>query len=591
MHFDYTSLGIAYSVVVCAAVSYLIGSIPFGLLIGKMKGIDIRQHGSGNIGATNVTRTVGRGWGKLCFLLDFLKGALPVCIVSALVIPDSGETVVPVIVKFFRTFVNGHQIFSDPGGILPCISGLAAVVGHIWPIYLKFKGGKGVSTAAGAILALNPLSLLSAGAVWVIVFFASRYVSLASILAAVSMPVFCILYRITGIAQAQKPEIFLFFLLAALAVVKHTSNIKRLRAGTESRFERPGKKVDAEMVELPSISNSKRKTFKAAVLGDGAWGTALAMTLHRNGHKVMVWGAFPENVAHVNQVHENDKFLKGPKIPADLVFTADLAEAVNGASMLVLATPSQYLRGVLKKLKPLLKPDQIIVDIAKGIETGSLLTMSELCRQELGETHYVALSGPSHAEEVALNVPTLVVSASKNPEYANFVQQAFMNDYFRVYTLSDIIGVELGGALKNIYAIAAGIVDGIGMGDNTKAALMTRAIAEMSRLGKRLGGRVETFSGLSGIGDLIVTCMSRHSRNRYVGEELGKGRSLDEIIRSMDMVVAEGVKTCEAACELSERYGVDTPLIHGIYAILHDGCKPDEVIHKLMTRKAKKEDE
>ncbi len=329
--------------------------------------------------------------------------------------------------------------------------------------------------------------------------------------------------------------------------------------------------------------------LKIAVLGDGGWGTALALTARRNGHQVKVWGKFQENVDSVNRNHENT-FLKGVPIPEDLTFTCDMAETVREAQILVLASPSQYLRGTLTELEPLIdRKNQYVMNIAKGIETGTLLRMSELCRQILGKTKYIVFSGPSHAEEVSRNVPTAVVAASPDQAAAEFVQSAFMNEYLRVYTSSDIIGVELGGALKNIFAITAGVIDGIGLGDNTKAAMMTRAIAEMSRLGEKLGGLRQTFNGLSGIGDLIVTCMSRHSRNRYVGEQLGKGITLDEIIRSMHMVVAEGVDTCTAAKKLSQEAGVETPIIDATYAVLHGHQKPLDVLYGLMTRKAKPE--
>ena len=579
-----TPVGIGVSITAIALGSYLVGAVPFGFLLGKLiKGIDIRRHGSGNIGATNVTRVLGKGWGRLCFFLDFLKGAIPVIVASMLSDRESSQFVV----EHLPEWLKMEPCLPDPGGLLACVAAFAAVCGHIWPVYLNFKGGKGVSTAAGAILALNPLSLLSAGAVWVIVFFASRYVSLASIAAAVSIAVFCVVYKVAGLSNANPPEIILLFLLAVLSVTKHASNIRRLREGTENKFER---KKKAAPLSLSTLQDGS--PVNAAVLGDGAWGTALALTLHANGHHVKVWGAFQENIDAVNRDHENKKFLPGVPIPADLEYTSDMESAVKDARLVVLATPSQFLRGVLQKFKPHLNPDtQIVVDIVKGIEVNSLLTMSELCRQELGPTHYVALSGPSHAEEVARRIPTLVVTACEDRDIAEYVQRLFMNEYFRVYTSYDVVGVELGGALKNIYAIAAGIVDGCGMGDNSKAAMMTRAIAEMSRLGKVLGGKKETFSGLSGVGDLIVTCTSKHSRNRFVGEELGKGRKLDEIIRSMNMVVAEGVKTCEAAYALSERWNVDTPLIHGIYAALHDGRDAREVVHELMTRKAKNEEE
>lgn len=335
---------------------------------------------------------------------------------------------------------------------------------------------------------------------------------------------------------------------------------------------------------------SEETTCGIAVLGDGGWGTALALTAYSNHHRVTVWGPFQDNVDAVNSEHTNTKFLKGVPIPEDLPFTADMEKAVAGAKIVVLASPSQYLRGTLEKFKPYLdRKNHILVDISKGIEVGTLLRMSELCEEELGRTHYVALSGPSHAEEVSRRIPTAIVAASRDIRDAQFVQKAFMNEFFRVYTARDVVGVELGGALKNVFAIAAGIIDGAGMGDNSKAALMTRGIAEMARLGAKLGGQRRTFSGLSGIGDLIVTCMSRHSRNRYVGEELGKGRKLDEIIESMQRVVAEGVKTCEAAEQLARRTGVETPIIHGIYAVLYHNRSPQEIVRELMTRKARVE--
>lgn len=333
-----------------------------------------------------------------------------------------------------------------------------------------------------------------------------------------------------------------------------------------------------------------QKRIHAAVLGDGAWGTALALVLHANGHRTTLWGAFRDNIENIRRDAENRRFLPGVPLGPGILPTDSMEEAAAEADLIVLASPSQYLRGTLEKLKPFFRRDrQIITDISKGIETGTLLRMSELVEEVLGKTRYSVLSGPSHAEEVSRGIPTAVVTASQSPDTARFVQAVFINDNFRVYTSRDVTGVELGGALKNVFAIAAGMIDGIGLGDNTKAALMTRGIAEMARLGKALGGQRRTFSGLSGIGDLIVTCMSRHSRNRYVGEELGKGRKLEEIIRSMNMVVAEGVKTCEAAENLSRKLNVETPIIHATYQVVHEGRDPRAAANELMTRKARSE--
>lgn len=330
--------------------------------------------------------------------------------------------------------------------------------------------------------------------------------------------------------------------------------------------------------------------MKITVLGDGAWGTALACNLLYNGHQVTIWGAFPEYLDIMTQNRENIKFLPGVKLPSDLMFSADPAEAADQSDILLLATPTQFLRGVLKRFNAL--PDiqhKVFVNVAKGIEKDSWLRISQLVESESGKVPYVTISGPSHAEEVIRQVPTLVTAASSDPECAKLVQRVFMNDKFRVYTSSDVVGVELGGALKNVFAIAAGILDGMKLGDNPKAALMTRGIHEMGALGELLGGERATFAGLSGIGDLIVTCCSGHSRNRHVGEELGRGKSLPEIMESMGMVVAEGVHTAKGAFALARQAGAETPIIDEINAILYQNRNVAEAINGLMTRAPKSE--
>lgn len=327
-----------------------------------------------------------------------------------------------------------------------------------------------------------------------------------------------------------------------------------------------------------------------AVLSDGGWGTALALTLLKNGHRVRLWGPFPDYVEELRRRRENSRFLPGVPLPPELALETGLAAATADAELIVLAAPAQYARSLLEKLRQTaLPPDPLFVNVAKGIEVGTLLRMSELTEAVLGPRRYAVLSGPSHAEEVARQVPTAVVTASTDDAAARAVQAAFMNPRFRVYTSSDVIGVELGGALKNVLALAAGVCDGMGFGDNTKAALMTRGIAEMARLGAALGGRPETFSGLSGIGDLIVTCTSRHSRNRHVGEELGRGRPLEDILREMGGQVAEGVTTARSAFQLARRAGVETPIIDQVYAALYDGRDPRQAVRELMTREGKPE--
>ncbi len=331
--------------------------------------------------------------------------------------------------------------------------------------------------------------------------------------------------------------------------------------------------------------------MKISVLGDGAWGTALAMVLAGNGHEVTIWGAFPDYLEEMAETHVNSRFLKGVTLPDELKFEADMAIATK-SDFLLIATPTQYLRGVLQTLKPYFDPQRhALINVAKGIENGTLQTIDAMCREILGECRFCVLCGPSHAEEVARQVPTAVVAASSDRELAKTVRDLFINDTFRVYTSDDPVGVELGGALKNVMAVAAGIIDGMGLGDNPKAALLTRGIAEMSRLGAAMGGNPATFAGLSGVGDLIVTCTSGHSRNRYVGEQIGKGRKLADIQAEMGMVCAEGVKTAVSAKELALKLGVDTPLVDAVYAILYEDKSPELAVRELMTRKAKSEDD
>lgn len=330
--------------------------------------------------------------------------------------------------------------------------------------------------------------------------------------------------------------------------------------------------------------------MRIAVLSDGAWGTALALNLVANGHKVTQWGPFPDYLDEMARTRENARFLPGVKLPQELHFEPEMGKAVSGRELLLLATPTQYLRSVLKQLQPFLEPErQLLVNVAKGIEVESWLRISEMVAEVLGRTRYAVLSGPSHAEEVSRRVPTAVVAASENSADAELVQRIFLNDNFRVYTSADVVGVELGGALKNVMAIAAGIIDGMKLGDNPKAAMMTRGISEMGRLGELLGGKAQTFSGLSGIGDLIVTCTSGHSRNRHVGEELGRGRKLPEILQSMGMVVAEGVPTARGAYTLARKTGAETPIIDEIYAVLYEGRDVPTAIRNLMSRTAKPE--
>lgn len=331
--------------------------------------------------------------------------------------------------------------------------------------------------------------------------------------------------------------------------------------------------------------------MKISVLGAGGWGTTLAVLLHYNGHKVTLREYKRSYAKYLQKNRINKKYLPGIKIPSEVKIIHDLEEAVYNQNMIVLAVPSQFLRGFIREAKLSSLKNSILVNVAKGIENKSLMTMSQLLKDEfpdLDDQQIGVLSGPSHAEEVSKRIPTAVVAASQNVETSKSIQTAFITSYFRVYASTDVCGVELGGAFKNVIAIGAGIVDGAKFGDNTKAAIMTRGIAEISRLGTAMGASPETFAGLSGMGDLIVTCMSRHSRNRFVGEQIGAGKKLKDVLKKMNMI-AEGVETSRSASQLSKKLDVETPITHEVYKILFEDKDPVKATTDLMTRDMKME--
>ncbi|MBI4597329.1 MAG: NAD(P)-dependent glycerol-3-phosphate dehydrogenase [Candidatus Omnitrophica bacterium] len=329
-----------------------------------------------------------------------------------------------------------------------------------------------------------------------------------------------------------------------------------------------------------------------AVLGDGGWGTTLAIHLHRLGHRVRLWGAFPEYVALLRRRRVNPKFLPGIPLPKSLRITADLREAAAAADIIVLATPSQHLRSIAKRLgdgslfRVKKRAVPIVVSVAKGIEQGSLKRMSQVLHEELGPGRLAVLSGPNIAKEIATGHPASSVVASHHHDVALRIQQSFMSDRLRLYTSTDVIGVELGGALKNPIAIAAGISDGLGFGANAKAALVTRGIVEMARVGVAMGARAETFWGLSGRGDLVTTCLS--GRNRWLGEQLGQGKRLRAVLASTPMVI-EGVETSTAAVALAHRHHVEVPIIEQVHAILFRRRAPRAALSALMRRSGKSE--
>ncbi len=328
---------------------------------------------------------------------------------------------------------------------------------------------------------------------------------------------------------------------------------------------------------------------KICVLGSGGWGTAASILLHNNGHKVTLWSFDKTECENLKKYHENKPFLPGISIPEGIEFVSELS-AVSGMDLVVIATPSHGIRGVAEKINEYVSKGQVILNISKGIEEGTYMTISQILKAELPDCKIAVMSGPSHAEEVSRNLPTTNVVASDDIKVSEFIQDIFMSPTFRVYTSNDIIGVELGGSIKNVIALCCGVLDGLGCGDNTKAALMTRGLAEMTRLGTAMGAKPETFSGLSGIGDLIVTCTSMHSRNRRAGILIGQGMSVDEAQKTVNMVV-EGVRSCKAAKELADRKGVEMPIITEAYNVLFNNKKPEDAIKALMVRDKKNESE
>ena len=329
---------------------------------------------------------------------------------------------------------------------------------------------------------------------------------------------------------------------------------------------------------------------KVSVIGAGSWGTALTYVLDKNGHDVTVWSILEEEVRMLQEKHEHVDKLPGVKLSENIKFTTNLQEAIQGMDMMVLAVPSPYIRSTSKSMAPYVAEGQLIVNVAKGIEEITLMTLPEIIQEEIPQAKVAVLSEPSHAEEVGIGLPTTVVAGAKSRKVAEYIQSLFMNESFRVYTSPDMIGIELGAALKNVIALAAGMADGLGYGDNTKAALITRGIKEISRLAIAMGAKPETLSGLSGMGDLIVTCASKHSRNRKAGMLMGQGCSMEEAMDQVKMVV-EGVYSAKAAIGLSRKYGVSMPIIEQVNAVLFEGYPVKDAVLNLMLRDRKTEHE
>lgn len=327
---------------------------------------------------------------------------------------------------------------------------------------------------------------------------------------------------------------------------------------------------------------------KVGIIGAGSWGIALSTVLTENKHQVTVWSLIEDEIRMLSEKREHETKLPGVKLSEETVFTTDLREAITGMDLVVIAVPSPYIRSTAKQMQPFVEEGQILVDVAKGIEEESLLPMTEIIAQEIPQAQTAILSGPSHAEEVGRRKPTTIVAGAHKQATAEYIQNLFMNDYFRVYTSPDVIGIGIGGSLKNVIALAAGMADGLGCGDNTKAALITRGIKEISRIGYKMGAYPETVEGLSGLGDLIVTCASVHSRNRKAGVLIGQGYTMEAAMDEVQMIV-EGVYSSKAAKKLADQYELELPIIDEVHAVLFEGKAAKDGLLDLMMRDRKSE--
>jgi glycerol-3-phosphate dehydrogenase (NAD(P)+) len=587
-------------------LSYLLGSIPSAIWFSRLfAGIDIREHGSHNAGLTNVYRVLGWKPALPVALLDFSKGLGAVLLGYAATIHFWGYP---------------HSTFA-----LAC--GVAAIVGHSFTVFAGFRGGKGVLTAMGVFVGLSPIPALLAFALWVVVLRRTGYVSLASILAAFALAVLntgvvlihALAYAASTSVSGELSLVAIFrelvkrgdtnlFLLSwavALFVIwKHRANIQRLRAGTEYRFgSHDGE--DPEQLRREGLDKFRAGALAAgldpdrvAILGAGSWGLAVAQLLATKRIKVRLWEYSQKAADELVRTRELPDKLPGIHLAESVEVVTDMKAAVEGAAVVGLVVPSHTLRGVCASLSKALSPEQVAsrqwVSFIKGVEEKTLERMTEIVIEALpgaDARNVSVLSGPSHAEEVARQVPTTVVVASSDELTAVALQELFFHaPYFRTYRSTDVVGVELCGAVKNVIAIASGMLDGMELGDNTRGALMTRGMAEMARLGEKLGGRRESFFGLAGMGDLITTCVSRHSRNRFVGEQVGRGRKLQDVLSGMTMV-AEGVRTVAGVRELARRHGVEMPLTEQVYGILFEGRPAREALEVLMARAKRAEQE
>ncbi len=567
--------------------AYVVGATPASYWVGRAAyGVDLRAHGSGNLGATNAFRVLGWKAGAPVVLADVLKGLAP-----ALWFPRLDEL---------------------PASDWGVLYGAAAIAGHAFSFWTGFRGGKGVATGAGVLAALSPPVLAVALVAWGMALLLTRYVSLASISAAGAAAMSA--WLVAGAGTALRA-----FLLVTAGFVawSHRGNLARLRSGEEPKvgepapasprrdaeasgpLGRPAAEPAGEDAGAAGVARGRRASGSGeddadrpvAVVGAGSWGTALAKLLAESG-RVRLWAREPEVVDSIEASGENAVYLKG--VPLDrgrLRATCSLERALGGARAVVWACPVQHSAAVLARAAPFIAADALVVSCSKGIEVETKRRMDEVFAEFLPTRQvrrFCALSGPSFAREVAAGRPTAVVVASRDEDACLAAQALLQTDRFRVYTSPDVVGVQLAGALKNVVALAAGVASGLGLGSNAVAALITRGLAETSRLGGALGAQAVTFAGLAGLGDLVLTCTGELSRNRAVGVQLGKGRPIGEILKR-ERTVAEGVATVRAVNQLADRLEVEMPLCAEAHRIVVEGADPTEALSRLMTRQPKPE--
>lgn len=553
-----------YTPYLLIAAAYLLGSIPFGLLIGKAHGVDIREQGSGNIGATNLGRALGKRWAFAAFLLDFAKGIFPVLTAGLMIDAEHGREAIRI------------------------LAGTASILGHTFPVFLKFKGGKGVATTFGVIAAVALPAGIAAGLIWVILYLTTRTVSIASLAAGITLPI------ATCFLDPPPPfsgRLVFAIAVAALILIRHRKNIARILRGEELTFKKKTKdeqSMENTTLEKTETAGTKETDSPILVLGNGGWGTAIAMVLRSNGHEVRVWGHDADYTREIESSRENRKYLTGLTIPDGIEFGSDVARLSSGVETVFSVVPTQFLRSTLVELREELPATALYVSCSKGFERGTLELPSAIISSLFTESKTAVLGGPSHAEEVSLGLPATVVVGCEDEILCSRIQQVISSGSFRVYTSKDPRGVEVAGASKNVIALAAGISDGLGYGDNARAALVCRGATELTRLGAALECSKETFAGLSGIGDLVATCTSQHSRNHAVGQRIGEGETLEEILASSDKV-AEGVETTRSMYQLSQKIGVELPITAEVYRVLFEEKAPDAAVADLMGRELKRE--